>query len=281
MYTFKKILTVLFCIVLVCLLILPVGMLYVISRDEQSQYRAEAVPAVEELAYGDTFSVTRRDIYETITVSGTVVSASELFMELNVQDPYGLRLMVSVGDVIRPGELIAYDGDKEVVSDSYGLIREISLGTDAYIRLYSLEDLALECYVNDTQRAVLERTSLELRDDQNAALTVLKIDDVYTGGNTTRVLLRYDMDGLRYGQTFEKLTLTTGKVYTQALVVRAECVYRKVGSNSYFLRVVDQNGRFLSETEVQIGYTDGTYICVSGIEEGTLCDSGYKALVEG
>ena len=280
MYIFKKVLTKAFYFVLVCLLLMPVGLLYIISRNEQLQYQAETVPVVEELAYGDVVPIVRRDITETITISGTIVSASVFFAELNVSDPYNLRFLVAIGDVLHPGDVIAYDGSRKILSDCRGVIREIDLGTAPYLRMDSLDDFALECYVNSTQRAILERESLKLTDENGSRLTVLKVDDICTDENLTRVLIKYDTDGLRYGQTFSELTLTTGKVYTQALVVNAECVYRKAGSDSYFLRTVTQDGHFLSEAEVQIGYTDGTYICISGVEEGSFCDSGYKTLVE-
>lgn len=280
MYIFKKVLTKAFYFVLVCLLLMPVGLLYIISRNEQLQYQAETVPVVEELAYGDVVPIVRRDIEETVTISGTIVSASVFFAELNVSDPYSLRFLVAIGDVLHPGDVIAYDGSRKILSGCRGVIREIVLGTAPYLRMDSLDDLALECYVSSTQRAVLERESLKLKDENGSQLTVLKIDDICTDENLTRVLIKYDTDSLRYGQTFSELTLTTGKVYAQALVVNAECVYQKADSDSYFLRMVTQDGHFLSETEVQIGYTDGTYICVSGVEEGAFCDSGYKTLVE-
>ena len=280
MYIIKKVATTVFCVFLICLLLAPVGILYFISQNEQAQYQPEPVPVVEELAYGDVLPVVRRDIYETIKINGTVVSASDFFVELKARDPYDLRFMVSVGDVIHPGDLIAYDGSKKIVSDAYGLISEISLGNDPYLRLCSLEDLALECYVNDTQRAILQRSSLELLDEDGTSLTLLDMDEIYTNGNSIRVLLRYDAENLRYGQTFSDLILSTGKVYSQALVVDERCVYRKPNTDSYYLRLVDQDGHFISETQVKVGYSDGTYICVSGIEEGTLCDSGYKTLAE-
>lgn len=280
MHVIKKIVTSIFCIALICLLLTPVGALYFISQNEQAQYQPEPVPVVEELAYGDIVSVVRRDIYETITISGTVVSVSDFFVELKTKDPYELRFMVSVGDVIHPGDLIAYDGSKEIVSEAYGLIREISLSNDPYLRLCSLDDLALECYVNDTQRAILQRSSLELLDEDGTALTLLDMDEICTNGNTTRVLLQYDTENLRYGQTFSELILSTGKVYSQALVVDERCVYKKPNTDGYYLRLVDQDGHFISETEVKVGYSDGTYVSVSGIEEGTLCDSGYKTLAE-
>lgn len=51
MYIFKKVLTKAFYFVLVCLLLMPVGILYVISQNEQLQYQTEAIPVVDELAY--------------------------------------------------------------------------------------------------------------------------------------------------------------------------------------------------------------------------------------
>lgn len=277
----KRTATIVFCVLMICLLLAPVCILYFISRSEQAQYQTELIPAVNEMAYGDVVSVVRRDMSETITLSGTVVSASEFFSELKARDPYNLRFMVSVGDVIHPGDLIAYDGSRKITSDVYGLISDISLGSDPYLRLYSLDDLALECYVNDAQRTMLQRSSLELADEKGVALSVIKIDDVSSDGNTTRVLLRYEKDDLRYGQTVSDLTITTGKVYEQALVVLERCVYQKADSEGYFLRLVNENGEYLAETEVQLGYSDGKYVCVSGVEEGALCDSGYKTFAEG
>lgn len=276
----KRILTVLFCIILIAVLIAPVGILYYISEEEQAQYQPDSIPTVEEMAYGDIVDIRRRDMSETITLSGTVVSVSEFFVELKVKDPSNLRFMVSVGDVLHPGDLIAYNGDKEILSEAYGMIREISLGSDSYLRMASLEDLALECYVKQSQRKTLLRSSLELRDEDGASLSFLSADEVYSNGNTTKVLLRYDKEDLCYGQTFEDLTLTTGRVYSDALVVEERCVYQKAGSEGYYLRIVDEEGKFVSESEVKLGYSDGTYVCVSGVDEGMFCDSGYKAFAE-
>ena len=57
MYIFKKVLTKAFYFVLVCLLLMPVGILYVISQNEQLQYQTEAIPVVDELAYGDVVPI--------------------------------------------------------------------------------------------------------------------------------------------------------------------------------------------------------------------------------
>ena len=58
------------------------------------------------------------------------------------------------------------------------------------------------------------------------------------------------------------------------------CVYTPTGSDKKYVREVDEFGKYLQEVEVTTGYSNGEYICVSGIEEGAFCDSGYKAVVE-
>ena len=45
--------------------------------------------------------------------------------------------------------------------------------------------------------------------------------------------------------------------------------------------MVTADGIFLEEMEVQIGYTNGDVVCISGVEEGSWFDSGYQAIVGG
>ena len=47
------------------------------------------------------------------------------------------------------------------------------------------------------------------------------------------------------------------------------------------MRQVSAQGLYMTELEVEIGYSNGDTVCVSGIAEGTFYDSGYKAVVGG
>ena len=40
-------------------------------------------------------------------------------------------------------------------------------------------------------------------------------------------------------------------------------------------------GQYMAEIEVEIGYSNGDMVCVSGISEGTFYDSGYKVVIGG
>lgn len=280
MYILKKTGMVLLFLLLLALLIAPVGALWMISLQEQAQYLAQPVPVVEELAYGEIVPVRRLEIRETVELSGTVVSTEEFFMELPCKNPYALRFMVSVGEVIHSGDLIAYEGEKELYSTVDGLIGEISLGEDPYLRLHSLQALALECEISQTQRKLFSRSDLALQDENGVSLELLEMGEIFSENGGIRLLLRYDLPGLTYGQQLSGLTLYTGRIYAQTLAVEKSCVYQKSGGDAYYLRIVDEEGHFLREAEVLLGYANEDYVCVSGVEEGELCDAGYGAVWE-
>lgn len=275
----KQIITLLLGLLLLGLLIAPVGIMYRISQGEQAQYQSVPVPNVPDMAYGQVVQVQRRDMTEAITLRGRVVCASDFYLELKTRNPYDLRFVVQVGDVLHPGDLIAYDKGKEILSEAYGLIQAINLGSDPYILLGNLDDLAVECQAGDVERAVLQRSTLNLADGDGCPLTVSWMDEIYRDGNTTRVLLRYEKPGLCYGKNLPEMVLTTGKVYSQALTVDQRCIYQKEPDGPWFVRLVTGDGQFLLEQEVKLGYSDGTYVCISGVEDGAFCDSGYNVLV--
>lgn len=278
MYIIKKLgITVLF-LLLLCLLIAPVGILYMISEEEQKQYLSKPVPVVEELAYGDIVPVGRMDMKETVTLSGKITGTKEFFMELPCKDPYSLRFMVEQGDVIHSGDLIAYEGMKEIIATADGLMKEICLGTNSYLRIVSLEDLALECEITDKQASVFRRDSLSLSNEDGKLLQVLELSEIYSASGTLKLLLKYDTESIVYGQPVDNLTLYTGKTYSQALVVEKRCVYQKTSTEKYYVRLVDELGHFLQEAEVTLGYSNEDYVCISGVEEGVFCDAGYGSL---
>ena len=278
MYIIKKLGIMVLFLLLICVLIAPVGILCMISEKEQKQYISKPVPVLEELAYGDIVPIRRMDMSETITLNGKIIGTKEFFMDLPCKDPYALRFMVEHGDVIHSGDLLAYEGKKEILSTHEGIIKEIYLGTNSYLRLISLEDLALECEITDKQGSVFRRNTLSLSDEDGNLLQVLDLSEIYSTNGTRRLLLQYDTESIVYGQPIDNLTLYTGKIYSQALVVEKRCVYQKIGTENYYVRLVDEAGHFLQEAEVTLGYSNEDYVCISGVEEGVLCDAGYGSL---
>ena len=77
--------------------------------------------------------------------------------------------------------------------------------------------------------------------------------------------------------------IQTGRSYQGVVVLPLDCVYQKVQGNAYpwYVRQVTEDGIFVQEVEVEIGYISGNQVCVNGIAEGTYYDTGYKAVAGG
>ena len=266
----------------VTLMVAPIGALYYISALEQEKYLPQEQQIVlEELAYGSPASFMRMDMTERITLSGTVVSTRVIYEELERENISRLRLLISAGQVLQAGDIIGYLDGQEVRATQTGIIRSINQGSDAYIELWSLEDLAIECYVDDAQLKVLKRGSLDLTDADGNKYTVAHIDEIRVGSDLTRVLLTSETANLIYGKNMGNMSFNTGRVYPDCLVVQANCVYTYNGTD-YYVRLVDKDGVVLGEAQVEIGFSMNGLICITdGAQEGQFCDSGYKAIAEG
>ena len=267
----------------VALMVAPIGALYYISALEQEAYLPQQQEQIvlEDLAYGAICPITRMDMTERIALSGTVVSTKVIYEELELENISRLRLLISAGQVLQAGDLIGYLDGQEVRATKTGIIRSINRGADAYIELWSFDDLAIECYVDDVQLKVLKRGSLKLTDTDGNLYTVAHIDDIRVGSDLTRVLLTSETATLIYGKNMGTMDFMTGRVYPDCLVVQANCVYSYNGTD-YYVRLVDEDGVVLGEAQVEIGFSMNGYICITkGAQEGQLCDSGYKAIAEG
>lgn len=279
---FKKMLRFIVGALLLALLILPVGALYALSAMEQEQFNESKIEVeLTEFSYGIPSMVRCLDISETITLSGTVISTQVIYQELDVEDPALLRLLVSTGKLLQEGDLIGYYQGEALYATQTGVIRSIGREKEAYIELWSLDALAIECYVTDTQLKVLQRGSLALSDNEGNTYTVSQIDSISIGNTNTRVLLTSDTAALTYGKTLSQLTLNTGRVYPESTVVESRCIFSLDDGITYYVRLVDMDGNVLGLQQVEVGVTVGSYTCVTGVEEGQFCDPAYKSIVEG
>lgn len=279
----KKIISAVLGLLLVAVLILPVGALLYISQQEQAQYTSAQRQGIEleEFSYGAPSPVMLMDISEQIQLNGSVISTKILYEELDAQMASRLRLIISAGEVLLAGDVIGYCQGQAVYATQTGVIKSIHLGADAYIELWSLEDLAIECYVSAAQLKILKRGSLKLSDGDGNLYTVSHIDTISIGSDKTRVLLTSDTAGLIFGINMGNFTLNTGRVYTDSLVLLSKCIYSYDGGNTYYVRLVAEDGTVLEETQVTPGVTIGAYTCVDGLQEGQYCDSGYGSVVAG
>ena len=279
----KKVFRVLIGITFFILLLAPIGGIYMLTNMELAQYKEAYVPAVVKKSYGTPLPVQRRDMPEFITLSGSFISTEQSYMELpELNGVSTARLSVSVGDYIQNGDLLGYteDGKTELYATDTGVITEIHLGTTSYFALESPDKLALRCFVGEKLLSVLQRTGLKLTDTEGNPIRVLEVGKLVDGEGNTQVLLT----GLagRYGQQLTGLRLYTGRVYTNALTVDNSCLFQQPGSNStWYVRLVTEGGDVLDIQEVHAGFSDGSYTCVTGLEENAYLDSGYAAVIGG
>ncbi len=96
----------------IVLLLLPIVAIYYITDAEMNKYTSIEVPTVAAMSYGKPVQVKRKDIQEYLYVSGTVISAKRLYMELpNLNRQYEARWSIESGDYISEGEVIGKTAD--------------------------------------------------------------------------------------------------------------------------------------------------------------------------
>ncbi|MEE1304272.1 MAG: hypothetical protein U0K68_03870 [Agathobacter sp.] len=276
----KKIARLIGAILFLVAMIVPVIALIWISNIEQKDYQITDDLRIGDVAYGEICEVQRLDIEETVELSGDVVSNKVEFIELNkFTDIYKMRMIVSEGDFISKGQLIAYYKGEEIYAEKSGIVKAINMGEDNYIMLESLSDLVIrvDCS-DDITFKKLSQKKLKLSDDEGVQYKVIRIDNAVNAENQRYAYVKPDnSETLTYGDKVDKIKLYTGKTYTDALAINKNCVY-SCNDNKLYVRVISDSG--VEEVEVQVGFYSGDYAVISGVDEGTKCDSGFKSLME-
>lgn len=279
----KQVCKVLFWMLIVVLLITPLGLLLEISNREMDAFQRPTMPALKEMAIGRVVQVTRQDIQEYITVAGTFTSDENAYQEIAVKNPSLIRWDVAVGDEIQVGQVLGTYQGESVIAQYSGIIQSINSHSaeDPYIKVKLLEHLVLECDVLKDTLSVLKRSqNMATEDGDLVAMTY--VSNVCSAAGTYRVKLFVGTDKYTYGQTVE-MVLYSGLRYPQVLVVDRDCVYQKEAGegNPWYIRTVTATGEVLWEVQVEVGFTIGDMICITGVDEGTYCDAGYKAVAGG
>lgn len=279
----KSILTAIFWLLIIALLVAPLGLIWQISQDELAQYATPEVPVLRETAVGDLAQATRQDIPEYITISGAFTSTEYAYMELNSRQASSIRWVVSIGDEVREGQLLGTYKKTEILSTVTGVLVEMNTySTSPYLRFQLFTPVVLETSVEDRVLSVLKRSE-SLTTEKGETVTLAFASMRKNADGTTDVRLTIDSDKYTYGQVLDELNILTGLVYQRTLVLPVDCVYQKTAGDDepWYVRQVTEEGIFIAEIEVQIGYTNGDMICVSGVSEGDWFDTGYKAIMGG
>lgn len=282
MKIWKQIQKVLFWSLILVLLVAPLGLLYQISEREMDFYATPSMPVLVESSLGEILQVRRENVKEFVSVSGRFVSSENVYQELTVEQPSRIRWEVGNGDEIQEGQVLGTYLGEPVAAQYSGIIESISLGSDPYIKIRLVDKLILECQVSESDLSILKR-GRDMVTQKNEAVTLSYASNIQGSNGTYLVKLLVDSEEYSYNQSISGLRIYSGLEYPQVLVIDADCVYQKDSGtgNPWYVRVVTEHGVFVREAEVQISYTNGSQVCITGVDEGTYCDSGYKAIVEG
>ncbi len=283
MKKFKIFLVCIFWLLVIGLMVAPLGLIYKISQDEMAQYASPEAPVLQETAVGSIALATRQDVAVYVTVYGSFTSSKSAYQELDYTSPDKIRWLVGNGEEIQAGQVIGSYNGEDVVSEYTGILVEMNTyGTDAYLRINLFEPVELNCQVDDRTLSMLKRSE-GLLTEEGEAVTLLFASKQKNPDGTTNVRLTIDTDKYTYGELLEGLRIMTGQVYQRTLVLPVDCVYQKTAGEGqpWYARQVNEAGIFIAELEVQVGYSNGDYVCVTGVEEGQCFDMGYKAIVGG
>lgn len=256
--------------VILLLFLAPIIILYKLSGSEKKSYIQDTYYEYKEAAYGEPIRVTRADIEYYVTTDG-VISSSE-YITIDIKDIESDNILVQLGNEIYKDKEIT-TGQKIIKAPCNGIVESVDTGNR--IRVLSFDKLQLVTNIPiDKLNYIKESKSLSF--NENEKLTVREISNI-AQGNKVKVVFDIDSKSYMYGEELPDIKIYTDKVYSEVLVVNKNCVYKK--GNSYYVRVLDENGYYINEQEVKVSLETEEYMAISGVEEGTICDSGYKAFI--
>ena len=281
MKVISKLAKVLFCLLILALLAAPLGLIYEISNREKHQYATPTAPDFVEMAYGTIAEAERRDLRESVSLTGVFRSDTYEYIELKQSEPSKIRWDISVGDEIQKGEQIGTYKGEAITASVSGLVAEIS-AYDGYIKVQLATPVFLECDVS-AKTLVLLKNGQALTTEDGEAVTLIYTAMIRNGDGTTRVRLKIDSEAYFLDQIVEELLIYTGNVYMQTLVLPEKCLYQRTAGEDepWYVRQVTEGGKLIGEVEVTRGYSDGEWVSVTGIEEGQFFDAGYRQIAEG
>lgn len=256
--------------VILLLFLAPIIILYKLSGSEKKSYIQDTYYEYKEAAYGEPIRVTRADI-EYYVITDGVISSSE-YITIDIKDIESDNILVQPGNEIYKDKEIT-TGQKIIKAPCNGIVESVDTGNR--IRVLSFDKLQLVTNIPiDKLNYIKESKSLSF--NENEKLTVREISNI-AQGNKVKVVFDIDSKSYMYGEELPDIKIYTDKVYSEVLVVNKNCVYKK--GNSYYVRVLDENGYYINEQEVKVSLETEEYMAISGVEEGTICDSGYKAFI--
>ncbi|WP_302625251.1 hypothetical protein [uncultured Eubacterium sp.] len=265
-----------FLIFLICILIycIPLGAVIVISNREIKKYDEDTDFYMSITAYGGIEKVIKMDMKESYLVDMKVTSIEEYTIVCSNE----AVIECEVGDEIHKNQILGNDKGNIIKSNFNGSISNINYSEDNTIIKYNdFSNLVYEAYVDEDKFEDFD--TKKFYNNKGKKIKILEKSNIIEEGKFKVWMTIPDKKAI-YGKTVEKYELYTDTVYSNALVVTRDCVYSV--DDKHYIRTVDENGLFLEDVEVNVGFANDKFICITGdgIKEGVYCDSGYSKVEE-
>lgn len=276
----KKILSVVFWLLIIALLVAPLGLIAEISRQEMQEFATPSAPVLQEVAIGGIYQSIADSTSESFKVSGTFVSNADGYMELDYEAVKDARWSISTGDEIQEGMVIGTVNGEEIVATMDGIVKQMHISQgDCFIKLELFTPVVLQSKVDKATLSILRNSRKLTVGQENAKVSLAFASRKQNSDGTFDVLIAIDSDEYTYGQV-ASLSIKTGREFSNVVRITDKCVYQKGGSQ-YYVRQVTQEGIFIKEVEVEVLYYDGVNYFVTGINAGEYFDSGYQIIAGG
>lgn len=275
----KKFITAVFWLLIVALLVAPLGLIWQISLEEQAEFATPTVPQMQQTAVGGIFQSREEDLHESFTVSGSFVSETFAYLEVDYITAKAARWYVSIGDEIQQGQVLASGPEGEIISEVDGILVQTQiLLEDCYLKIMLFTPVELSCRVDARTLSILKMSNMLTCN--GAAVTLTYSSKQQNADGTTNVRIRIDSDEYVYGQVVESLYIYTGRTFHNVICVPSSCIYQK-SDGYYYARQVTKEGVFIAEVKVEVIYSDRYNTYVTGIQGGEYFDSGYQIIAGG
>ena len=262
--------------IFIAFIVFHIDMMKKLSDSEKEEYRQNNVFEFKETAYGEGRCVTRATIEEYVIVDGIVISDSYEYIDVSNYNDGQVRYNYNIGDEIYNGDAIAVADNNYLKSPCNGIIEDIVKGD--YVKVRNIDKIKLVCK-GDRKSIDKIKNGRNLHLENGEKLVIDRVSNVAVD-NMMEVVINVESTDFMYGQTFTKLKVFTGTVYEDSLVIDKECVYQKYENGPYFVRVLNDRLFFEYELQVEVGFETDEYISIVNVEEGTICDAGYKELID-
>ncbi len=244
---------------------LPVIIIISISNEEMKNYDIKKIEFIET-AYGDIFQVEQNNIRENVVINATAIPNNVTV----IQETDNIIWSVDEEEEIEREQIIGYRDKIPVKANINGIVKKIDKNC---LILYTFEDIVWKTEVSEQQVGYFKNN---LQDKRGNKVNICSISNRVHNGKIS-IKFRIENTKMKSGQKLKKLKLYTDNIFKNVLTIDKKCIAKKDGK--YYVRVVDAQGRFLFEQQVEVGYESDGKICITGLEEGEFCDGGFSKYI--